>query len=335
MKDWKIYQGILSALDKRQYKPIYVLDGHESYFIDAISDRIENEVLSPEQRSFNLQILYGKDVKMRDVISAARRFPMMADHQVILLREAQELKDLDELKDYAINPTPSTVLVVVLRGKTVARNTLLGKALKAHVHFTSQQLRDTDMMPWLIDHLRLIGLKLDAQAMQLLLDSTGNNLQRIDGELRKIVANAGQARIITAADVAASTGIDRQYNTYELSRALRQRNLHKSLEIANVLGHDKKNAPLQMIIPVLATDFRKLMVVHEVGPNRKDQLLSKLRLPPFFLSEYVDSAQRFSLNDLRKIIGVLSEFDLRSKGIGQINGDNHELLREMVVRIIH
>lgn len=336
MKDLKSYQNILSSLDKRIYKPIYCLDGHETYFLDMISDRIEHEVLTPEQRSFNLQIMYSKDVKMRDVVSAARRFPMMADHQVIILREAQDMKDLDELTEYANNPTPSTVLVIVLRGKTVPRNTLLGKALKKHAeHFTSSPMRESDMQPWLNAHLRMLGLKMDPQALQLLLDSTGINLHRIDGELKKIVANTGAARVITASDVAASTGIDRQYNVFEFSKALRQRNLYKSLDIAAVIGHDKKNAPLQLIIPVISNDFRKIMMVHEIGAANREQLIANMRINPYFLGEFVQAAGHYSKSELKRIMGVLSEFDLRSKGIGQINGSDHELLRELVVRIIH
>jgi len=334
MKEIKQYNSIIKKLNQRHFDPIYVLDGEEPFFLDAIADRLENEVLPEEQKAFNLQVLYGRDIKARDLITACRRFPMMAEHQLIIVREAQFLSDIDNLLEYAEQPTPSTVLVLLLKGKKLSKATKLGKVIKAYTHFTVGKLRDYEVQPWLEAHLKSLGLKMDHQAMAVLIQNTGNDLNRIDGELQKIIANTSGRKSITMSDLESSSGIDKQYNVFELTRAMGQRNLSRCMEIAEVVGRDKKNTPFLMILPLVFSYFKKIQLVIETGSHNRDELVRKLGVNPFFVQEYVSASQRFHALDLRKTFRTLQEMDLRVKGVTDVHTSDYELLRELIVRIV-
>lgn len=335
MKQVKEYEAILRSISSRKFSPIYALDGDEPFFIDVIANRLEAEVVPEEMRSFNLQILYGKDVKVRDLITACRRFPMMADHQLILVREAQYIheKELEKLLEYAENPTESTVLVLLLKGKKLNRGTKLGKAIKPFVHFSSNKLRDYEMQPWLDAHLSTLGLKMEHQAMAILLNTAGTDLHRINGEIDKILSSHGDKKVITVSDLEASAGIDRDYNIFEFTEALGNRNMNRALDIASVIGKDKKNFPLQMIIPMVFNYFKRLLVVHEVGGHMQGDLPKALGASPFMAKKYASAARHYHVKELQRNIGVFHEMDLRVKGMGEKQASSYELLREMIVRI--
>lgn len=334
MKEIKQYNAIIKKLNQRNFDPVYVLDGDEGFFLDAIADRLENEVLPEDQRAFNMQVLYGRDIKSRDLITACRRFPMMSEHQLIIVREAQFLTDIENLIEYVEQPTPTTVLALLLKGKKLSKATKMGKAMKAYTHFTSSKLRDYEVQPWLEAHLKTLGLKMDHQAMAVLIQNTGNDLHRIDGELQKIIANSGGRQNISLSDLETASGIDKKYNVFEFTRAIGQRNLFKSMEIAEVIGRDKKNTPFLMILPIVFNYLKRIQLVLETGSHNRDALVRKLGVNPFFVQEYVSASQRYHPSELRKAFSTIQEMDLRVKGVRQLHSSDYELLRELIVRIV-
>ena len=175
---------------------------------------------------------------------------------------------------------------------------------------------------------------MDHRAMAILVNNAGNNLHRIDSEIEKIVANTGEKKAINVSDLEATSGIDKNYNIFEFSRAVGQRNLSRCLEIGEVVGRDKRNTPLLMVIPVLFNYFKRIQLVHETGSHQRDELVRKLGINPYFVQEYVSAANKYPPVDVRKAFNTLQEMDLRTKGVGQIHGDDYQLLRELIVRVI-
>jgi DNA polymerase-3 subunit delta len=335
MKNIKQYTAILKSLNERHYDSVYVLDGNEPFFIDIIAKRLEKEVLPESQQSFNLHTFYGRDIKVQDLVAACRRYPMMADHQLIVLREAQFMKNIEDLIDYVGQPTQSTILVVLYKGKRIAKNTKLGIALKKHTHLTTDKLWDYEVLPWLKAHLKTMGLQMDTEAMNLMVETYGTNLDIIDGELAKIIANVGDGVRITVTDFEKSSGINRDFTIFALTSAMSKRNLIKSLEIGSVLAKDKKNTPIQMMVPMLYNFFKKVILVWQFGEQNHTLLCQKLQVSNYKLREYIDASKRYTPVEVLSALSVLSEIDHRAKGIGESKSDETELLRELVVRIIN
>ncbi|MCB9240380.1 MAG: DNA polymerase III subunit delta [Flavobacteriales bacterium] len=330
----KTFKSLLNDIRKRSFEPIYFLEGEEPYFIDRIADELEKTVLTESEKSFNLQILYGRDIKLIDVVSSARRFPMMAEYQLIIVREAQHIRKFDELLPYLENPVPSTVLVFLYKGKKINKSAKVGRELKKYGLLTTKVLYDREISSWMNSHISTLGLTVEPQALQLLVQNAGTNLHQIAGELDKIKANMEGRTEITLDDVSRHTGLDKEYNIFELTRSLGEKNRTKTLRIVKHFAANPKDNPFVLVLSNIYNYFRKVHLVHFSKTVNQGELASVLGLNPYFVPEYLNAARRYSAMEMTQVFKVIHEFDLRSKGMGGGHSDENELLTELVVRIM-
>jgi DNA polymerase-3 subunit delta len=328
------YQQLQKELDQKIYHPIYLLEGEESYFIQEIVHRFEEEVLTPAEKSFNFSVHYGNEISPDQIVNAAKRFPMMAPKQLIIIKEAQQIRMLDKLIPYVEAPLESTVLLLVHSNKTLNKNSKLGKALKKHKVFTSKKLYDNQVMPWLQGLIRQEKLGADDKVVQLLCNAVGNDLSKLKGEIDKIKANLGARTHIELSDLEKNLGVHREYNVFEFQKAMGLRNFQKAMTIARFFGNNPKDNPLTVIITLLFNYFKKVHLIHFQKTQNPGVIASAIGMSPFFVDEYIHAARVYPPMKLQEVIGVLSDYDLKMKGINASKVSEYELLREMIVKII-
>lgn len=328
------YQALHKELDQKVYHPIYLLEGEESFFIRELVQRFEKEVLTEAQKSFNYSVYYGNEISPDQIIGAAKRFPMMSPLQLIIIKEAQQIRSLDKLIPYVEEPLNSTILVLVHSNKTLNKNSKLGRALKKHQIFTSKKLYDNQVMPWLQNQIRTEKLGADDRIVQLLYNSVGNDLSKLKGELDKIKANLGTRTHIELEDLEKNLGVHREYNVFEFQKAMGLRNFQKAMTIARFFGNNPKDNPLTVIITLLFNYFKKVHLVHYQKTQNPGAIASAIGMSPFFVDEYLHAAKIYPPMKLQEVIGILSQYDLKMKGINASKVSEYELLREMIVKII-
>lgn len=333
-------QSILNDIKQRKYKPLYLLHGEESYYIDLISDSIEDTVLNDAQKGFDQTILYGKDVDFATVVSAAKRYPMMSDYQVIIVKEAQGLKwkgDDDFLAKYIENPTPTTILVFAFKHGKFDKRTKLYKALeKKGVAFESEKLYDNKVAPWIVEELQRTGHRIHPQAAALMADYLGTDLSKVANEAQKLVLNVPKDREISTQDIERNIGISKDFNIFELNTALGKRDVVKAIQIVDYFASNPKSNPFVLVVGSLGGYFTKLLRYHYL-PDKSPTIVAKeLGVHPFFTKEYDLAARNFNRRKLFDVMAVLREYDLKSKGVdsGPNTGDG-ELMREMVFKILN
>ncbi|GJM32914.1 MAG: DNA polymerase III subunit delta [Saprospiraceae bacterium] len=333
------FEQILSDLNKKQFKPIYFLHGKESYFIDAISDKIENSVLTEGERSFNQTIIYGKDSDHLMVVDNARRYPMMSSLQVVILKEAQEMRSLKDLKTYIEKPMQTTVLVICHKHKKLNLNSGFGKALKANaVIFESKPLYDNQVGAWIAKYLQSKKLKIQPNAAELVAEYLGTDLSKVVNELEKLAINLPVGTEVTDKHIEEHIGISKDYNVFELQKALAQRNVVKANRIVNYFTANARKHPLPVLIGSLYNYFSKIYMLQFLRNASERDQLSALKLnSPFFLKEYRLALKNYNRVHTEKALNVLKEFDLKSKGVDYISTGKPEgeLLKEMVWLILH
>lgn len=332
-------QPILTALKGKQYQPIYFLHGQESYFIDLISNYIEKHVLSESERAFNQSVFYGKDVDHKDIVDAARRFPMMAAHQVVLLKEAQEMRSLAELLSYVNQPTPTTVLVICHKHKKLNMTSKLAKALKKNaVIFESKPLYDNQVPAWIGSYLKDKKLNISPKVAALIAENLGTDLSKVANELDKLAINLPAGATVDDAAVEEHIGISKDFNVFELQRAIGLRDHLKAQRILNYFASNPKKAPLVVLVGTLYNYFSKIFLFHAAKNFAEKELLSTLQLrSSYFLKEYRAAARNYPRTKTEDIITLLKTYDLMAKGVGY-NGTGKpegELMKEMVWRIMH
>ncbi len=333
------YQEILKELQQHKYRPVYFLHGAESYFIDVISDYAEHHILSETEQAFNLTVLYGKDADHLAVIDNARRYPVMAERQVVILKEAQDMKSLAELATYVEKPLDSTILVICHKHKTLNINTKFGKLLKEKaVVLDAKPLYDNQVPDWIQHYLREKKLKITPAAAELLGEYLGTELSKIVNELEKLVLNLPVGKEITEKDIEDNIGISKDYNVFELQKALGTRDVLKANRIITYFAANPRKNPLPVIIGSLYNFFSKLYMFHFVKSLPEKDLLSALQLrSAFFLRDYRAALPHFSPAKTEEVIALLREYDLKSKGVNYVSTgkEDGELLKEMVWRILH
>jgi len=331
------FQTILSDLKAKKYSTVYFLEGEEPYYIDLISDYILENVLTESEKSFNQTLLYGKDITLDTILTAARRYPMMAERQVVVVREAQNIKDIDELASYVERPAPSTVLVLCYKYKTIDKRKKLYKAIQKHgVYMESKALYEYKIPEWIISYLKTKQLGIEHKAVQMITDHIGNNLQRIVNELDKVIFSAIPGTSITVDDVEKNIGISKEYNAFEFQKALGQRDIYNANRIVNYFVENEKSNPIQMVIAVLASYFRKILTFHSLANKGNDsEVAQRLGVSPFFVKDYLTAGRNYPLQKAVLVISLLREYDLRSKGARGGTTDNGELLRELTYKILH
>ncbi len=311
--------------------------GEEAYYIDKISEFIENNVLAEEERGFNQMVLYGRDVTIEDIVGNAKRFPMMADKQVVVVKEAQDLsRTIDKLSDYAKNPQPSTVLVLCYKYKSVDKRKAVYKAIKkSGIVFESKKLYDNQVPDWIRRTLSTKGYKITPKASQMLVEFLGTNLAKINNELEKLQIVLPEGSEITPSHIEENIGISKDYNNFELRKAIGARNDAKAFKIITYFGDNPKDNPMVVTVSLLYNFFSQLLQLHGMNDKSPRSVASALRVNPYFVSEYLDAARNFPMRKVSGIVATLREFDVKSKGVNANAVPQKDLLKELLVRILN
>ncbi len=331
------YEEIISDLKKRIFKPVYFLAGEEPYYIDLITEYIQEKVLPESDKAFNQIILYGDDTNIASIIDTARRFPMMASHQVLIIKEAQSLKKIDDLVIYLEKPLLSTILVFSYKYKTLDKRTRLYKTLESHgVYFESARVRDYLIPAWIERYLMTKGIKTDPSASAMLTEYLGTDLHKIVNELDKLIINLPAGKpFITTALIEKNIGISKDYNNFELQKAIGEKNILKANMIVHYFADNPKDNPITVSIASLFGFFSKLLTFHYLTDKSKNNVAAVLKINPYFVKEYESSATKYNAGKTVQIISLLRTYDMKSKGYCDPGTDQGDLLKEMVFRILH
>ncbi|WP_297095203.1 DNA polymerase III subunit delta [uncultured Draconibacterium sp.] len=331
------YSDILHNLKKCIYHPIYLLQGEEAYFIDEISDYIEDNVLTDAEKGFNQTIFYGKDSDPVTIVEASLRFPMMASKQVIIVKEAQSLSKIDTLTSYAEKPLASTILVLAYKYKNLDSRTKLAKAIKKNgVLFTSKKLYENKIPGWIDGFLKRHNYTITPQAALLLTSYLGTDLSKIANELNKLVIAVKDTTKITPDHIEKNIGLSKEFNILELQNALGEKNVLKANRIINYFGSNPTLNPIQKTVAGLYFYFSKLFTYHFLKNKSERNVAAELRVHPFFVKDYVSAAKRYSPTKLYEIMGILREYDMKSKGFNvSTMVETGDLQKEMIYKILH
>jgi len=331
------YEEIISDLKNRIYKPVYFLAGEEPYYIDLITNYIEDKVLPEEEKAFNQIIVYADDTNIAAIIDTARRFPMMSSHQVVVIKEAQSLKKLDDLIIYLEKPLVSTILVFCYKYRTIDKRTKLYKVLESHaIYFESVRLRDYQIPAWIERYLMTKGIKTNPSASAMLTEYLGTDLHKIVNELDKLIITLPEGKpVITTSLIEKNIGISKDYNNFELQKAIGEKNILKANMIVHYFADNPKDNPITLSIASLFGFFSKLLTYHYLTDKSKNNIAAVLKVNPYFVKDYENSATIYNVSKTVQIISLLRTFDMRSKGYGDSGTEPGELLKEMVFRILH
>ncbi len=331
------YEEIISDLKKRIFKPAYFLAGEESYYIDLISDYIEENILPEAERSFNQVILYGEETTVPAIIDTARKFPMMSSHQVVIVKEAQSLKKIDDFLFYLEKPMPSTILVINYKYRAIDKRTKFYKALTSQaVYFESPRLRDYQVPAWIERYLMAEGIKTDPTASAMLTEYLGADLHKIVNELNKLLITLPPGKpVITTSLIEKNIGISKDYNNFELQKAVGEKNILKANRIVRHFASNPKDNPITLSIASLFSHFVRLLTYHYLTDKSKNNVAAALKINPYFVRDYELSASKYSVAKTVQAIALLRTYDMKSKGYGDLSSEPGDILKELVFKIMH
>jgi len=328
---------IISDWKRNAFKAVYWLEGDEPFFIDQVVDYAESKILSEADASFNLSVFYGRDADWASVVNACRRYPMFSERQVVLLKEAQYMKDIEKLEGYIENPLPSTVFVVGYKQKKVDGRSKLAKLLKQKGEvYTTKKLYDSELPNWVVNYLKSYGFSITQKAVFLLVEHIGNDLSRLANELQKVTINLASRKEITEDDIESYVGISKEYNVFELQHALTQRNMMRCLQIIQYLEGNPKALPIMQLLPTLYSFFSKAYLVFGAGTNDEYELAKFLGyqgLNPY-VKDIINCAKNYRQKGVEQALLLLHEYNLKSIGVYSSNVSDANLLKEMVVKMI-
>lgn len=333
------FKRIIEDIEKKIYKNIYFLHGNEPYYIDKIISYIENNILSEEEKSFNQVILYGEETDVPAIINTARRFPMMANQQVVIVKEAHYLRNLDQLINYIEHPLDSTVLVISYKYKKLDKRTSIYKALNKNKDvqiFISEKLRDYQVPDWIENYFKSHNIKAERNVSHILTEYLGADLSRIENELNKLLISIdSDNRLITAGDIEEKIGISKDFNNFELTNAVGRKDIFKTNMIIKHFGHNQKDNPIQVTMATLFSFFRKLLIYHFLSDKSRNNVAASLRVNPYFVNDYEMAARNYNVKKTIYTINILREFDMKSKGFGDVSSPPGDLLKELMFKILH
>jgi DNA polymerase-3 subunit delta len=328
-------EKIIADWKKGNFKSLYWLEGEEPYFIDKIVEYAEHKILSESEASFNLTVFYGKDANWADVINACRRYPMFAERQVVLLKEAQQMKDLDKLEGYVDNPLASTVFVVSYKDKKVDARTKFAKLLKTKGElFTTKKLYETELPNWTNTMVANHGLSINQKALNLLVDHVGNDLSRLENEIEKLAVNLGTRKSITEDDIENYIGISKEFNIFELQAAFGKKDFAKAIRIVNYFEKNPKAGPIQLILPSLYSFFSKVYTIFSVASTDDKAVAAQVGISPFFVKDYIQASRNYTFQGVEKILLLLHYYNLRSLGVQDGGTSDAGLMKELTVKIM-
>lgn len=323
---------IVSAIKAKDIKPIYFLMGDEPYYIDKISDFIATTILTEEERGFNQMVVYGKDTALDEVISHAKRFPMMAEYQVVIVKEAQHLsRTIEQLAAYLEQPQSTTVLVICYKYKKLDKRKKLYKSVsKTGVLFESKKLYENQVAEWIRRVLSGKGYGISPKSSAMLVEYLGTDLSRIDNELQKLYLSVIKGQEITPGLIEKHIGISKDYNNFELKKAIAERNLGKASRIVRYFSQNPKDNPFVVTVTLLHTFFSQLLQYHGLNDHSPKSVSQSLGVNPYFVGEYQVAAKNYPMKRVSRIISGLRELDLKGKGLGAQNISQDDLLKELL-----
>lgn len=328
---------IINDIKQGNIKPIYFLMGEEPYYIDKLTEYIENNILTDEEKGFNQMVLYGKDVTVEDIVSNAKRYPMMADRQVVIVKEAQELsRTIEKLESYAENPQPTTVLVIAYKYKTLDKRKKVTKVLdKNGLVFESKKLYDNQVGEWIKRVLSGKGFGIEPKAAAMLVEFLGNDLSKISNELDKLAIILPKGSTITPKLIEDNIGISKDYNIFELRKAIGEKDQLKAYKIADYFAQNPKDNPLVMTVGLIFGFFNQLLQYHGLKDKNPSNAAKMLKVNPYFLKDYDIALRNYPMRKVSNIISTLRDVDVKSKGVGSNSISQSDLLREMLVKVFN
>jgi len=327
-------EKIIGDWQKGHFKPIYWLEGDEPYYIDQIMNYAEKKLLTESEAGFNLTIFYGRDASWTDVANTCKRFPMFAERQVVLLKEAQYMKDIAKLESYCEKPQPGTVLIISYKDKKLDSRTKFSKVVKKNGEIaTFKKVPDWKLSEWITQRIKELGYQATAKTVVLLAEHIGNDLSRINNELSKLAVNLKDRTSITEDDIETYIGISKDYNVFELQRAVASKDLAKTISIIQYFAKNPKAAPVQVILPTLYNFFAKTSMVFYAG-NSEAAVASALGVPAFFAKDYLAAARLYGAGGVDKTLLLLHAYNLKGIGINNGGASESDLLKELVVKIM-
>ena len=331
------FHQIMADLRRKAYNPLYFLMGDEPYFIDQISDFLETQILDESEVDFNLSILYGRDTDIATVINTAKRYPMMAEYQVVIVKEAQHIRDWDELSFYLKNPLKSTILCFSYKyGKPDGRKKWVQELNATAVVFESKKLYENQIGDWVGAYLSEHGMNIADKAKAMLIEFIGTDLSKMANELDKLlIIKSPEEKQITPELIEKNIGFSKDYNTFELQNSLINKDLLRSNRIIKYFGQNPREYPLMRILPTLFSFFTNLMLYHYIPNKNQQTVASELGINPYFVRDYEKAARSFNAWKTLHIISYIREYDARSKGIDDTGTAGHDLLQELVYKILH
>ncbi|MFT3701611.1 MAG: DNA polymerase III subunit delta [Agriterribacter sp.] len=328
-------EKIIADWKKKSFKPIYWLEGEESFYIDQVIDFAEHHLLPESEAAFNLSVFYGKDANWTEVINACRRYPMFAERQVVLLKEAQQMRDVEKLEPYIANPLTSTILVVAHKEKKVDGRSKLAKYLKQNaVMVTTKKMYDSQLPEWTNDLVQSKGYSISQKALMLLVDHIGNDISRINNEIDKLLLNIGSRKNISEEDIEAYVGVSKEYNVFELQEALQRKDLAKAMRILQYFESNPKAAPIQLLLPSLYNFFSKVYMLFSVQGADDKTASAAIGVNPFFMKDYKLAARNYGYNGTENTLLLLHHYNLRSIGIHDAGTEDASLMKEMIVKMM-
>ncbi len=329
-------KSIISKIKNKDLSPVYLLQGEEPYYIDLITDAFEEHILTEEEKSFNQTIVYGKDVDAGQLIGQAKSFPMMSDYQLVIVKEAQEIKDFDPYISYIENPQPSTILVFCYKYKNFDKRKAFYKSVsKNGVLFESKKLYDNQVPDWIIKHAKQHGHPISTKASLLLSEFLGNDLSKISNELGKLFLNINKGQEIDTDIIEHNIGISKDFNNFELQHALATKDSLKSYQIVRYFGANPKNHPVFPTLITLYNFFTGVMGYHFTKDKSAKSVAAALKIKPYFVKNYETAARNYPTKKISKIIEALKEADLKAKGVDNTSASHGEIMQELVFKILH
>ena len=322
---------LLSKIQKEEFSPFYLLSGNESFYIDAILKALTNKLVNEASSDFDYTLFYGKEAQASEIVETAKRYPMLSNYNVVVVKEAQfmHVSQFDLLAGYAENPMPQSVVVLCYKNKAFDKRKKLYKAVeKSGTVLTVKPLYDNQLVPWISEQARNLKLQMDPVAVELLAVYIGANLSRLESELKKLKLVVSQGETVGREHIEKHIGISREFNSFELQKAIGLGQFSKAFQIIQYLNRNPKEHPLVLTLATLHSYFQKLLVLKGVGSDPK-----KLGISPYFIKEYEAAARRFSMRQLTQAMEYITQADLKSKGVDAVNQGSKEILEELLLKL--
>jgi DNA polymerase-3 subunit delta len=328
-------ESILIDWKRKNFKPVYWLEGEEEYFIDKAINYAEHNILNEEEAAFNLSIFYGKDTNLTSLINTCRRYPMAAERQVIILKEAQQMKDIEKLETYVDNPLATTVLIVSYKDKKLDARKKFAKTIKDKgVLVTTKKMYDNQLPEWTQELLHSKGLTISQIGLAILVDHIGNDLTRIENEIDKMSVNLGTRKNISEDDIEQYIGVSKDFNVFELQAALAEKDIGRSIRIIQYFESNPKAAPIQLILPSLYSFFSKVFMIFGANSIDEKGIAAAIGVNPYFMKDYLKAAKLYTYPGVERALLLLHNYNLKSIGVGDTGTEDASLLKEMVIKMM-